>query len=191
MRTVATRLVYLCLASLMALPVAASQFLDVPFDETVRGTTAIVRGTVVGPVTSAWDASGEVIFSYATVRVDEYLTGSGPSMIRVREVGGTVGDYTIQAIGFPELRSDEDVVLMLTTWEDEGEYRIHAYSKGKYLVRENARGPMLFLDQELQGGKSSGNAKRVAGEPDYSLDEFRDAVRAIVGARDGRPVRNR
>lgn len=191
MRTTATRLVYLCLALVMALPMAASQFLDVPFDEMVSGSSAIVRGTVVGPVTSAWDASGEVIYSYATVRVDEYITGSGPGLIRIREVGGTVGDYTIQAIGFPELRSDENVVLLLTGWDDGPEYRIHSYSKGKYILRENAMGPMLFLDQQTQGSRTSANAKRAAQQPDYSLDEFKVMVRAIVGARDARAEQNR
>jgi hypothetical protein len=186
-----TRLLYLFLVLAMALPAAASQFLDVPFDETVRGTSAIVRGTVVGPVTSAWDPSGEVIYSYATVRIDEYLTGSGPLEIRIREVGGTVGDYTQQAIGFPELRSNESVVLLLTSWDDGPEYRIHAYSRGKYLVRENARGLMLFADSQPQGSRAGADAKQGAVEPDYSLDEFRDMVRSIIGARDARPVRNR
>jgi len=191
MRTMATRLLYLCLTSLLALPMAASQFLDIPFDETVRGSSAIVRGTVVGPVTSAWDADGQIIYSYATVRVDEYIAGNGPSVIRVREVGGTVGDYTIQAIGFPELRSDENVVLLLTTREDGPEYRIHAYAKGKYLVRDNANGPMLFRDHELQGERAASNAKRAPQQPDFSLEQFRDAVRSIIGAREARAEQNR
>ena len=191
MRKAAKLLPFFAIVIAMALPVSASQFLDVPFDEMVRGTSAVVRGTIVGPVTSAWDESGEVIYSYANLRVDEYVTGSGPAMIRLREVGGTVAGYTQQAIGFPVLRQGEDVVLLLSNWEDSGDYRIHGYARGKFLVRDSDRGMMLQLDREPQGHRGSTNARVGETAADFSMDEFRQMVRSIARGGINTPIRNR
>jgi len=70
-----------------ALPLSASQFLQVPFDQVARESTYIVHGTVTN-VYSAWDDAHETIFSYATVRVKHYLgDAAGPDVLMVREGG--------------------------------------------------------------------------------------------------------
>ena len=119
----------------LALPLSASQFIPLPFDEVASESKYIVRGTI-DQTWSAWDSSHEVIFTYATMRVNRYFGEStGPDTLVIREVGGTVDGYTQEAIGFPMIRKGEDVVLMLSQWEDSADLRIHAFNQGKYLVR--------------------------------------------------------
>src|SRR5688572_17288608 len=97
----------------LALPLSASQFVDMPFDQVARESQLVVRGTI-GETYSAWDDAHEVIYTYATVRVHRYFGEStGPDIVMIREVGGTVDGYTQEAIGFPAIRSGENVVLML------------------------------------------------------------------------------
>ena len=178
------RLYLLALAvALCAMPLSASQFLDIPFDQMVRGTTSVVRGTI-GPVSASWDADHEVIFSYARVDVSDYLAGDGPAVLILREVGGTVDGYTQQAIGFPELREGEEVVLLLTVWEDSGEYRIQGFHRGKYLVNERNGRTMLRLDRETQGNpRETALSKSAPSDDDVSIDEFRAQVGAIMRGR--------
>src|SRR5687767_1416060 len=108
---------------LVALPLSASQFINQPFDRVVRESSLIVRGTV-GTTWSAWDDAHEVIYTYATVRVNRYFgEATGPDTLVIREAGGTVDGYTMEAIGFPAIRSGEDVVLLLAQWEGSADYR--------------------------------------------------------------------
>jgi hypothetical protein len=136
---------------LLALPLSASQFVDLPFEQVAAESDYIVRGTI-GETWSAWDESHEVIFTYATVRVNRYFGGTkGPEVLVVREVGGTVDGYTQEAVGFPAIRRGEDVVLMLAQWEDSAEFRIHAFNQGKFLVRGRAGEEVLVPDLIRQG----------------------------------------
>lgn len=166
-----------------ALPLSASQWIQLPFDQVARESTYVVRGSVTN-VYSAWDDAHETIFSYATIRVKNYIGETkGPDTLMVREVGGTVGDYTQQAIGFPELREGEEVVLMLTKWDDSDDLRINAYNQGKFLVRAYNGVESVVEDPVKQGDERLGShGPRMQAEP-LAMSEFVLMVRA---AREGR-----
>lgn len=116
--------------ALLALPLSASQFVQLSFDQVARESTYVVRGTVE-QTWSKWDDAHEVIYTYATVRVHRYFgETTGPDTLVVREVGGLVDGYKQEAIGFPELRKGENVVFFLAPVEDGSAYRIHAYNQG-------------------------------------------------------------
>jgi hypothetical protein len=168
-RTIALSFVLL---AALALPVAASQFIQLPFEQVAQQSTYIVRGTL-GPVYSAWDDSGQTIFSYATIRVDKYFgDATGPDTLVVREVGGTVDGYTQQAVGFPTLREGQEVVLFLSKWSDSADYRIHAYNQGKFGIKM-VRGVEMAVPDEIQQG--SENAEKPARNPfAIGVDAARD-----------------
>lgn len=176
----------------LALPLSASQFIRAPFDQVARESDLIIRGTVE-QTWSAWDDAHEVIFTYANVRVTRYFgEATGPDLLVVREVGGTVGDYTQEAIGFPAIRRGEQVVLMLTKWENGGEYRINAFNQGKYLVRDRDGMEMLFEDPVKQGEARLAPGRfgmRELGAGDLmTIDEFAGMVEAArAGERVERP----
>lgn len=161
---------------LMALPMSASQFIELPFDEVARGAQYVVRGTIL-ETWSAWDDAHEVIYTYANVRVTRYLGEStGPDVLLIREVGGTVDGYTQEAIGFPIIRSGENVVLFLAPWEDGTALRIHAFNQGKFLVRERGAVAMVIPDPERQGDAR-------LGHPDHRLPGIHsDAAGDLSGA---------
>jgi hypothetical protein len=167
----------------VALPLSASQWIQLPFDQVVRESTYVVRGTVTN-VYSAWNDDHDIIFSYATVRVQRYIGDAGPATLIVREVGGTVGDYTQHAVGFPELREGEEVVLMLSKWDDSDDWRIHAYNQGKYLVRNFDGVEQLTEDPVKQGEeRTAPHGPRMQTTGDLTIREFEQMV---VAAREGR-----
>ena len=168
---------------LVALPLSASQFVERPFDSVARESALVIRGTV-GQTWSAWDDAHEVIYTYATVRVNRYFgEATGPDTLIIREAGGTVDGYKMEAIGFPELRSGEDVVLLLSRWQDSADYRIHAFNQGKFLVR-NRDGVDVLIQDPLKQGESrlSGRFGRIGVNatddegPSLTIDEFSQMV---------------
>ena len=169
---------------LSALPATASQFMEVTFDQVARESQFIVRGTV-DKTFSAWDDAHEVIYTYATIRVHRYFgDATGPDTLMIREVGGTVDGYTQEAIGFPVIRSGQDVVLMLSAWEDGSDFRIHAFNQGKFLVNRRGNREVLTADPERQGEarlmtREGGRMQTTVADddtPGMSIDEFAQMV---------------
>lgn len=168
-----------------ATPLFASQFEAISFDRVAREARFVVRANVVD-TWSAWDDAHQVIYTYATLRVSRYFgETTGPDTLIVREVGGTVDGYTQEAIGFPEVRRGENVVLFLSNWEDSNDLRIHAYNEGKYLVRLRARDRMevLVSDPLKQGDERLSPGRRmasdaIADEAGFTIEEFADMVTA-------------
>ena len=161
-----------------AMPLSASQFIDQAFDDVARGATYIVRGSVVD-TWSAWNDDHDVIFTYATVRVSRYFgERTGPDTLVVREVGGTVDGYTQEAIGFPAIRSGEQVVLLLSEWENSTDLRIHAFNQGKYLVRQRGGFEVLVSDPVKQGEERRTMERNQfsAEENGLTIEEFADMV---------------
>ncbi len=167
----------LALLFLVSLPLSASQFVEMPFDQVARESQYVVRAEVTS-TWSAWDDAHEVIYTYATLRVDRYFGESaGPDTLVVREAGGTVDGYTMEAIGFPELRQGEDVVLFLAPWTDgSAEMRIQSFNQGKYLVKHRGVLQVVVPDSVRQG---DGRLNRPDGK---RLDIRGDAVEDLSGA---------
>jgi hypothetical protein len=171
-----------CLVALSAVPLYASQFIELPFDQVARESALVVRGDVVS-TWSAWNDAHEVIFTYATVRVHRYFgEATGPDTLLVREVGGTVDGYTQEAIGFPAIREGEHVVLMLSKWDGSDDYRIHAFNQGKFLVRNRGGIEVLVRDPVQQGDErlsTRGGMRSQAVDdeaPGLQLEEFAQMV---------------
>jgi len=168
----------------VALPLSASQFVRLPFDQVTRESAFIVRGSA-DQTWSAWDDAHEIIYTYATVRVTRYFgEATGPDTLLVREAGGTVGDYVQEAIGFPELRRGEDVVLFLSQWENSTDYRIHAFNQGKFLVRNRGGMEVLVEDPVKQGDGRLERPDKFGARPNADLDDSLtlDELAAMVDA---------
>ena len=171
--------------SLLALPVMASQFVQLPFDQVARESQYIVRGTVEHSF-SRWDDAHEVIYTYATVRVNRYFGPiTGPDTLVIREVGGVVDGYVQEAIGFPMLRNGEEAVFFLAAADDGSSFRIHAYNQGKYLVRNRGGVEVLTEDPVKQGDARLERPDRFGAEVQsveggLTMDEFAAMVDAAV-----------
>jgi hypothetical protein len=170
-----------------ALPLSASQFERLPFDEVARQANYIVRGTL-GQTWSAWDDERQVIYTYATIRVNRYFGElTGPDTLVVREVGGLVDGYRQEAIGFPVLREGEEVVLMLSQWEGSNDYRIHAFNQGKYLVKNRGGMDVLVEDPHKQGDERLSRPRfETNGIHEGQVLTIREFAEMVNAAREGR-----
>ena len=184
------RLTLVAMILALAIPMSASQFQELSFDQIAREAKYVVRGQVLD-TWSQWDDAREVIYTYATVRVTRYFgETTGPDVLMVREVGGTVDGYTMEAVGFPMIRRGEHIVAFLS--EDGSDLRIHAFNQGKFLVRERRGREVLISDPVKLGDvrREMAGAPRFDlrteaiddGTPALGLDEF---ARMVEDARNG------
>jgi len=149
----------------VAVSAHASLFEPVSDRQLVCEATEVVRGTVTH-VQAAWDEARRAIWTTATVRVEEVIRGttSPGAELHMKEVGGTVGDYTIKAEGFPTFRHSEEVVLLLQPWEDDpGTYRVWGYGRGLFAVdRGPGRGePTTRRYDVLESGQATLHTDRI------------------------------
>ena len=161
-------------------PVLASLFEPVRDRQLVCESTAIIRGKVTD-ARSDWDAQHQAIWTTAIVQIDAVHRGSlSPGMsITVKEVGGTVGSFTLAAEGFPTFTQGEEVVLLLRPWEDDPHtYRVWGYGRGKFtLTRRDGRGPTAIRADVDRSGRPTMFTDRlppasVLGELEASLDSL-------------------
>ena len=152
--------------------VSASLFEPVSDGQLVCEATDVIQGQVTD-VTTSWDEQRTAIWTTAAVQVGEVIRGqlSPGSVIRVKEVGGTVDDYTIKADGFPTFQSGEEVVMLLQPWEDDPAiYRVWGYGRG------------MFVVDRAGGGEATGRRHDVveAGHPTQHVDRIPPTL--VLGA---------
>lgn len=125
----------LLLLSVAAVPAVASTFLKMTQKDLVRNSAAVVQGQVL-KVSSFWEPTGRMVVTEALVRVEEKIYGEAPSVVVVRTFGGTVGNFTVEAHGFPKFRAADRVLLYLEA-EKDGATRVAGYQQGQFhIVRQ-------------------------------------------------------
>ncbi len=133
------RILMLTLAvGLLALPAAASTFVAMDQAQLVAASDAVIQGRVL-EVDSFWNRGATAILTEAKIQVDDVLAGDAPAEVTVRTFGGKVGDYYVEAVGFPTFHRDDEVVLFLQRGKDQS-LRVTGYQLGQYRVVPNSRG---------------------------------------------------
>ena len=162
-------------------PAFASLFEPVRDRQLVCEATDIVRGRITG-ARSAWDAQGQAIWTTATVQIDAVHRGrlSPGTSITVKEVGGTVGRFTLAAEGFPAFQTGEEAVLLLRPWEeDPGTYRVWGYGRGKFTVaHQGGRGPTATRADVDRSGRPTMFTDRLA--PTSVLEELEQGLGSLA-----------
>lgn len=146
-RTMVSLIVLLIAA---AIPATASTFVFMTLPEMVAEADAIVFGEVVQRDVS-WTESGRLITANNRVNVSEVWVGQAGKEVSVRTIGGQVGDFMVEAHGFPQLHEGEKVVLFLRKDEETGQHEILGYQLGHYRFVERLDGKQLAVPQTEEG----------------------------------------
>jgi len=170
-------MVALCLASV---PAAASTFVHMPQHELVANTDALVQGKVID-LRSSWNESGQIIITEAVVAVEETLLGqSVPATVTVRTAGGQVGDFRVEAHGFPQFELGERVLLFLEDGEN-ATMRVVGYQQGHYRVVERLDGVTLAVPQIEDGARFFTPSGQLApAARSIEINTFKNIVRSTA-----------
>lgn len=165
----------LMLVMAAAIPVGASTFLKMTQKDLVHDSAAVVRGHVV-KVSSFWDPTGRIVMSEALVRVEEKVFGEAPSVVVVRTFGGTVGNFTVEAHGFPKFQVNDHFLLFLEPEED-GASRVAGYQQGQYRVVQDKAGALLAVPVFDGANLLTRDGRTAAPAKAMPLDELKASIR--------------
>jgi hypothetical protein len=145
--------------------------------------TATADQIVVGDVLSTestWDSGHRNIYTTIDIGVRESWKGGTPSdgRIRIRQLGGSVGEIEMTVHGMARFTPGERALLFLR------EARVVGWSQGKRGLYWDSPGKRWVVDAPDRAGVLSvdahGNPRVAAPNPSESLDRLRERIRALV-----------
>jgi hypothetical protein len=170
----------LATCTLTTLPVAmASLVRAMDLTELTSTADQIVVGEVLS-TESAWDNDHRNIYSTIEIRVQESWKGSVPNdgRIRIRQLGGTVGEIEMTVRGLARFIPGERTLLFLR------QALVVGMGQGKRHVQWNASDKQWMADAPEQSGKVTidpqGTAPAKEPRGPEALDRIRERVRALL-----------
>lgn len=163
------------LLAMAAVPVGASTFLKMTQQELIRDSAAVVQGHVI-KVSSFWDATGRAVVSEAVIRVESKIFGEAPSVVVVRTFGGKVGNFMVEAHGFPKFQPNDHLLLFLEP-EQDGATRVAGYQQGQFRVVQDKSGAMLAVPAFEGATLLTRDGRAAAPAKAIRLDELKQSIR--------------
>lgn len=125
----------------------ATVAVEVPRAQLVDTADLVVRVTVLDH-RSAWNADNTAILTWTRLRVTEYLKGSGPAEITLRQMGGEAEGLVQRIAGDPRLAQGTDAVLFLR--RGDGVVFLTAMAQSVFYVESGADG-VGYVNRDLDG----------------------------------------
>lgn len=161
---------------LWASPAASSIVVAMDLEDLVAESDSIVQG-VVESVTSEWDNDKKLIFTYASIRVDDPLKGERFRTLMIRQMGGRIGALMLSVPGIPEFDEGVGVIVFLKN-AGNGTFHVVGLNQGRYVIDEdfavsNVSG--VDLVSPKTGLVTGASIVRRVG-----LEEFKAKIRELV-----------
>ncbi|MBN1585188.1 hypothetical protein JW899_02355 [Candidatus Uhrbacteria bacterium] len=134
----------------------------------------VVDDIAVNRERSIFRAGEHDVVTTATVRVDRYLSNYGgldAQVVKVKALGGTVGDHTMVAEGSPDFELGSKVVVFIYRFGKGDDYWVAGEAQGKFIVNEN---DTLGTERERPFVSS------VFGKDDVTLSELESQIDSAV-----------
>lgn len=174
-------LLFVVLFCLFGTPANATTLMMLTDTELIVNSRLIVSGRVVS-VSSAWDDSASMVWTYVEVETDQVLKGEiSETTLVLKQLGGTVGQSGVRVCGQPEFGVGERVLLYLNSGIDGSLHSAHALM-GKFSVIQNAAGQefvergVAANDVEFLERHSVGDVTNIAPLNSY-VDNIRRTLR--------------
>ena len=171
--------------ALMAAPAGASTFIAMSDVELVSGSDAVVVGEVLYTY-SYWNPEGTLIFTDAVVHVQESVVGGASGLVAVRTAGGQIGDFGVEAHGFPSFEKGQRHLLYLQR-TPEGTLSVTGFQQGQYRVVRRSDGTDVAIPA-LRGVRLLRPDGREAPAPRaVPLEQLKQTIRAQAASLNRQP----
>jgi hypothetical protein len=172
--------------SLFVLAAVAHATVVVPLtrEQLVAQSDLVVRATVESH-TTAWNQEHTHIVTLTRIAVREYIKGSGPGDLVLRQFGGTVGGLTEHVPGDGRLAQGQDVVLFLR--RGDGVVYLTALAQSVFFVAAASGGQTTVARDlsQLTFAHFDASGRMTLGPPALelieTLDQLAQSVRASAG----------
>jgi len=170
------------IAVLAAASLPASSFVALDRAELVERSQHVVEGRVID-ARSFWTPQRRAIVTDVRIAVDDSIVGARDRELTVRTFGGKVGDYVIEALGFPRFEVGDRVLLFVRDEPSDGSLRVTGYQQGHFRIVE--RGGVDVAVPTLDSGTSLvvPQGKTVPPSEVVPLDDLKGELRRLVAAK--------
>ncbi|UJR80573.1 hypothetical protein [Sandaracinus amylolyticus] len=175
----------------------ATVMVEVPLEAMVRDADAIVVGVVenVGARLVMSPSGGAEPHTITTLRVREWVKGSGGELVRIDELGGETDIVSTRIAGTPEYTRGDEVVVFLRRTPD-GALRTYAMVQGRFSILRGFAGAddVVVRDTTSVGfatWASGPMAIEHGGVRAMRLDDFLAYVRATLEQIENDPTTGR
>ena len=110
---------------------------DAPLPEIAARSEGIVTGRVIDVRPARWNRAHDQVYTDRIFDVKQWVKGSGPNRITIRNLGGRIGERTFHAGSVAVLPLEQELLLFLklesgTIMDLDGEYYVSFGPKGAY-----------------------------------------------------------
>lgn len=170
----------IAVCAVAALPVAMATLMrTMDLAELTATAEQIVVGDVLS-TESAWDSGHRNIYTTIDIGVRESWKGAPPSdeRIRIRQLGGSVGEIEMTVYGMARFTPGERALLFLR------QARVVGWSQGKRGLHWDPSGKRWLVDAPDRAGvlgvDTQGRPRAAESNQSESLDRLRERIRALV-----------
>jgi hypothetical protein len=98
-------------------------------------------------IKSEWNKDRTTIYTYTSLKVNEYIKGKGPEKIVIRQIGGKVGEIEVFVPGNARFDLGEEVFLFLE--KGSKYYYVMGMAQGKFSVKKDKLSKEKILVREM------------------------------------------
>jgi hypothetical protein len=156
--------------------ISATTYAKTTLKKFVETSTAIVNATVVES-NSSWDDEHKNIYTYTKVKINEvYKSKDLPNEIIIKQLGGRVGEESLEIESNPEFKIDETALLFLIYFENN--WIIHSIGMGKFDIIDESGSLIAInprINKELIETEINCKDKNVI-YPNFLLEELKNKI---------------
>jgi hypothetical protein len=176
-----------CVALILAVvgSAAATTIERMSLAKMAQAAPLIVRAVCVG--NSVAQDAGE-IWTLTSFDVEETWRGEAQSQVRVRLLGGSLGNITSHVSGVPRFRPGEDVVLFLEP-TTRGDFSVVSWEQGTFRIQRGGSGGWALVTQDTASFSTFDSATRtfrVSGIRNMPLDDLHARIEAALHKAEGK-----
>ena len=139
-------LIMLMIISVTVGDVFATTYAKTSLKKFVETSTIIVNATVIESV-SSWNDEHNNIYTHTRVKINEVYKGKDlPDEIVIEQLGGRVGDKSLEIESSPQFKVNEKTLLFLIYFNDK--WVIHSIGMGKFDLVEDS-GKLVAINPRI------------------------------------------
>lgn len=119
------------------------------FDGLVKSSDLVAHGFVVEQWAEAPEGLPGMVYTYTVVELAQVLKGEQTKRMTLRQIGGTLGGYTVKLSGVPHFELGAEVVVFAGRDDPNSPYVSVGLAQGVFFVKRTADG--VSLSRQLSG----------------------------------------
>ena len=157
----------------------ATTYAKTTLQKFVETSTVIINATVLES-NSSWDKEHKNIYTYTRVKINEVYKGKNlPEEITIKQLGGRVGNESLEIESNPEFKTNENTLLFLIYFKDN--WIIHSIGMGKFDLLDES-GDIIAINPRINKEiiETTINKEEAVLYPNFLLKDLKSKIEFLT-----------